>query len=71
MCKFYIRTKFHMPTCNGSLVTAIKPIAKESFRAPAMLFFYILQIKQAYRNRNCIFFHRLINLRVCHVVISD
>jgi hypothetical protein len=35
----YLRTEFHMPICNGSLVTAIKQKTKELFLIVAMLLF--------------------------------
>jgi hypothetical protein len=38
----YLRTKFHMPTYSGSVVTTVKPEAKCIFRSAAM-FIYILQ----------------------------
>jgi hypothetical protein len=42
----YLRTKFHVPSSNDSLVIAIKPKAKENVRKVAMLLFYILYIKK-------------------------
>jgi hypothetical protein len=40
-----VHTKFQMPSCNGSLVIAIKPKSKYRFHAATMLLFYILQKK--------------------------
>lgn len=35
----YLPTKFHLPRCNGTLITFIKPIAKESVRLSTILLF--------------------------------
>jgi hypothetical protein len=38
----YLRTKFHMPRTDASMVIAFKPNSREHFRADVMLLFYIL-----------------------------
>jgi hypothetical protein len=34
----YLRTTFHLPDSNGSIVIGIKPKAKDNFRTATMLF---------------------------------
>jgi hypothetical protein len=43
----YLRVKFHVPNCNSSSVTAIKPNVKENL-------FYTLQ--KQYLKKSCLFF---------------
>jgi hypothetical protein len=49
---FYLHTKFHMPSSNGSLIITIKLIDKEDFHIITMLFFYSLW--KNYINKYCI-----------------
>jgi hypothetical protein len=41
----YVSNKFHISSCSGSLVTAIKREVKENSCMVALLLFYILQQK--------------------------
>lgn len=41
MCIIYHRTKFNIPSSNGSLIIVIKPKAKYIFQAESILLFHI------------------------------
>jgi hypothetical protein len=55
---FYLCTKFHRPSSNGSLVTAIKPKDKYRFQTAAILLCCILQGKQICKS--CMFLKYLL-----------